>query len=306
MLSPKHRISRPGMLAQTVEMRTSRGAMKALFFAVAIAPCLARADLEITHSTRCEVTISGEITAQDAEKLASSVCPSPFILLNDSPGGDVRAGMKIGRWIREHEGPTSVEKDQYCYSTCALVFIAGIERFNLGVIGLHRLYLTGAPQPKETIPALVSAMRDAMREYVSEMGARPEFASVMLETLPEQMRLYREAEIHELVAERDAVYDEVEAARNARFYGVPTDEFRRRRQEADEECNISKFIDRLSDFTPEIGIRYETCERAVLWGLTQSVYLARIASIPTRCDHLAKRNDPQPFIECRIAVMSGQ
>lgn len=277
-----------------------------LLLATANFPYHADAELEIAHRTRCEVRISGEITAADAEKLASSDCANPFVTLYNSPGGDVRAGMKIGRWARDNQAPTSVDQNRYCYSTCALVFIGGVERFNLGVIGLHRPYLAGAPQPRETIPALVSAIRDEVRAYVSQMGARPEFASVMLETLPEQMRLYREAEIHDLVAERDAVYDEVEAARNARIYGTPTDEYRRRQQEADRECDIGKFINSLSEFTAEIGIRQENCERAILWGLTQSVYFSRVASVPSRCDNSRKRGDPQSFLDCRIAVMRGR
>lgn len=273
---------------------------------ILMTPYCANAELEIEQRTRCEVWIWGDITTADAEKLERSDCRSPFVRLFDSPGGGARAGMRIGRWVREHQASTSVDKDQVCYSVCALVFIAGVERFNLGVIGLHRPYLIGAPQPRESIPTLVSAMRDEVRTYISEMGARPEFASVMLETLPEQMRLYREAEIHELVAERDAVYDEMEIARNARIYGVPTDEYRRREQEADEVCDIGKFIDDLSEFTAEIGIRYENCQRAVLWGLTESVYLRRIEAVASRCDQLRRDDDPSEFLECQISVMRGE
>jgi len=109
----------------------------AAILASAILPYHARAELEIAHRTRCEVRISGEITAADALKLVGSDCPDPFVILYNSPGGDVRAGMNIGRWVRENQAPTSVEQKQYCHSTCALVFIAGVERFNLGVIGLH-------------------------------------------------------------------------------------------------------------------------------------------------------------------------
>lgn len=200
-------------------------------------PADLRADVRIEVQS-CIVTILGEITADDAEKLVRSDCPRPSLVLSNSPGGDVSAGMKIGRWARENQAPIVVGKDQHCYSTCALVFIAGIRRTNIGVIGLHRPYLAGAPQPAERIPALVTAMRDGVRAYVAEMGVSPEFASVMLETLPEQMRLYRQNEILELVAETDAVQDEVRTSLEAQRYGISTDEARRRRQDADEECDL--------------------------------------------------------------------
>ena len=278
----------------------------ALLLAVLMIPYLAEAELKIEHRTRCEVWIWGEITADDAENLKRSDCRDPFVRLFDSPGGDVGAGMRIGRWIRENQAPTSVELNKACYSTCALIFIAGVERYALGEIGLHRPYLAGAPQARQEISALVSALRDDIRAYVTEMGVRPEFASVMLETLPEQMRLYDGEEIHELVAKRDAVYDEMEAARNATFFGVSTDEYRRRQQEADRECDIGKFIDDLSEFTEDVGARWENCERAILWGLTESVYLRRIQSVPTRCAQMREAGSLDGYRKCRISVMRGE
>lgn len=80
----------------------------------------------------------------------------------------------------------------------------------------HRPYLVGAPQPEGQIVIFVSEMRDRIREYVSAMRVTPEFANLMLEIVPESMRLYRGAEIHKLVAERDAVYDEMKVASDAR------------------------------------------------------------------------------------------
>lgn len=286
-------------------------AKKVLLFLLCVIPAMphrAEADLQIEQRTRCEVWIRGEITAADADKLERSECEHPFVMLSDSPGGDARAGMNIGRWIRRNQAPTSVELDRYCYSTCALIFIAGVERFALGTVGLHRPYLAGPPQPAESIPGLVSAMRDEVRKYVAEMGVRPEFASVMLETLPEQIRLYRGSEIHELVAERDPIYDEMEAARNARFHGVSSDEYRRRSQEADSECDL------LRDFKYPGGyLDFENCKNAILWGLSRSVYSRRIDAVPDRCRGSAEAfldSTPEEraanFRDCRIAVMRGE
>ena len=56
------------------------------------------------------------------------------------PGGDVDAAMKIGQIIRENEWPVTVSGNSKCFSSCALIYIAGVSRMNVGVIGLHRPY----------------------------------------------------------------------------------------------------------------------------------------------------------------------
>jgi hypothetical protein len=122
----------------------------------------------------------------------------------------------------------------------------------------------------------------------------------MLETLPEQMRLYHQDEIHDLVAETDAVYDEVKVAQEAQRYGISTEEFRRRRQEAQEECDLNKAL----DGSTTVVALYKVCRPAVLWGLTESVYIRRNESVPNLCGHL-RGSDAQEIRECRIAVMRG-
>lgn len=276
-----------------------------LILAAVVFPCDSRAELEIDISDQwCIVHVTAEITLADAEELLRTDCSSPTIILNDSPGGDVYAGMKIGRWFREHQAMTNVHKDAHCYSTCALLFIAGVDRINSGVIGLHRPYLAGPPQPADRIPALVSEVREEVNGYILEMGARPEFASTMLETVPESMRLYYGDEIHELVAERDAVYDEIQVAEDARYYGVSTQEYRRRDQEAAGKCDINKFINEFQGLE-----RWDLCRRATRWGLSESVYRNRNHSVRGHCKHLlsiADANEREAqILECRIAVMRG-
>jgi hypothetical protein len=276
-----------------------------LILAAPIIPRDSRAELEFRMSDKdCVVHVNGEITLADAEELLHTDCPNPWIVLNDSPGGDVYAGMWIGRWIREHQAITSVHKDAHCYSTCALLFIAGVDRINGGVIGLHRPYLAGPPQPADRIPALVSKLREDVNDYILEMGARPEFASTMLETVPESMHLYYGDEIHELVAERDTVYDEIKVAEDARHYGVSTQEYRQRDQEVRVECDLNRFID------VSRGLElWKICEEAIRWGLRESVYLRRRDSFRGHCGHvlsIADANEREAeILECRIAVMRG-
>jgi hypothetical protein len=131
----------------------------------------------------------------------------------------------------------------------------------------------------------------------------------MLETIPENMRLYREEEVYELVAERDPVYDEMEVASSARYYGVSTDEYRRRNQEAVSECDLNDFVDSRADSAP--AVLWQNCKRAALWGLSQSVYLRRNDSVAEICRAYWASlsgegvNQQEAVRECRIAVMRG-
>jgi hypothetical protein len=101
------------------------------------------------RSDRLEIEISGEITQQDFAFVSSRSKEFEFkrrlsVYLN-SPGGDVGVAMKIGRIIRSVDGETLIVAKARCYSSCALIFIAGVERFNIGELGLHRPYFAAAP-----------------------------------------------------------------------------------------------------------------------------------------------------------------
>ena len=105
-----------------------------------------------------ELFIYGIITERDANAL-EALSPEleqrlfPWIKL-DSIGGDVDAAMKIGRLVRQYEGFTSIEREDSlananCYSSCALIFIAGVRRSIVspgGQLGLHRPYLASMPR----------------------------------------------------------------------------------------------------------------------------------------------------------------
>jgi hypothetical protein len=69
----------------------------------------------------------------------------------NSTGGDLDAALQIGQTIRKYDGIVQVLKNSTCYSSCALIYIAGVRRSNLGMIGLHRPYFASAPQSRQSI-----------------------------------------------------------------------------------------------------------------------------------------------------------
>src|SRR5690606_4098089 len=92
------------------------------------------------------------------------------------------------------------------------------------------------------------------------------------------------AEIELLVPVHDAIYDEQMVARYASAFGLSTEEYRRRRLEADQHCDINLIL-RIDSDTPPI-IRHENCQQAIYWGLSQSLYEHRSMIADETCGFL--------------------
>jgi hypothetical protein len=95
----------------------------------------------------CVIALQGEVTPaasfefDNMIKKATAVgCARPLVLLLESPGGHVLAGLKLARHVRD-EGMRTVARYE-CASSCANIFLAGAERVLWGsraVIGLHQI-----------------------------------------------------------------------------------------------------------------------------------------------------------------------
>ena len=226
------------------------GIVIVVFFLVAI--CTAKADIQIDRtSSNIRVWITNTIKESDAKQLqeisAELEFASPLVVWLDSKGGDVSAAIKIGKLIRKYDGqtiigsfPAVIAENPKCYSSCALIFNAGVRRAVIdGVLGLHRPYLSALPQSRETVEKQVPLMLSMLKNYVNEMGITDNFYQQMVNTEPSRMMMYYSDNYTGLVPEIDAVYAEVEIARDARRYGITTSEMRQREQ---DEKSCERFI----------------------------------------------------------------
>jgi hypothetical protein len=242
----------------------------AYFVATALA---ARAEMKIDRGVgSISIDITGDITAHDAEefqKLSSELEYADFTVRLDSTGGNVLAAIKIGTLVRKYDGWTLIRANAKCYSSCALIFIAGVSRFNLsgGKLGIHRPYFSTAPQAREALEKAVPAMLSTLKSYINDMGITDNFYNQMVNTEPSQMQIYQGDNSTIIVPQQDPVHDEIVVARQARAYGVTTSEMRRRNQEA-ENCSLDGFY---------------FCVRAIEWGLSESVYVERDAKSKREC-----------------------
>jgi ATP-dependent protease ClpP protease subunit len=239
--------------------RTLLSATIALF-GVGVGQSLAEVQLDLKDPTRPALFVYGVISKSDGDYVAQHEADFKSADLSvylNSDDGDVAAAMKIGRIIRHREA--SVLNSRKCFSSCALVYIAGVTRFNAtdGVIGLHRPYLATSLK-REAVEQAAPLMLKTIKDYVREMGVSDAFYDAMVNTEVSEVRLYHGDEIKRLVPETDPTYDEIDNAYDARKYGVSAGEMRRRKLIAKQKCEPL--------FSNADVSRWSSCQQAIYWG----------------------------------------
>jgi hypothetical protein len=241
------------------------------------------------------VHITGTIWDRDAgrmQNLADEFAKATPQFSLDSKGGDVLAAMRIGRLIRKLEGRTTVAARAKCHSACALIFIAGVERTNLGEIGLHRPYLDTDPELlKSHLPMLYAQVK----AYVAEMGIGDGFVQKMMDTDSSKMTIYYSKDSLTLIPKYDPKYDEARISREARQNGISASEMRQREHDA-EACRGMRDKARIAE-----------CVGAKLWGLSEDDYRPRAKKALQACALSAgetKTLSALPMIERRDHALS--
>ena len=223
-----------------------------------------------------DITVTGKITREDAETIqlySSEFARTPPSIFLNSEGGDLGAALEIGRVIRKADAATAIPEHGKCYSSCALIFIAGVRRYNFGEIGLHRPYLSDTPRSREELERLIPRMLSLVKEYVAEMGVNESFFNQIANTEPSKMVIYGLTDYENLVPQNDPTYEEIRIAREARQRGITTSELRRR----------EKFAERC--YVPGYGPQSFTCADAISWGLSEQLY---------------KERDEMSFQKCKV------
>jgi hypothetical protein len=258
------------------QLRNALTASLLVFLTTLSGPSLANVRIDREDDNSLTIAIEGRITSGDVKKVADLSdrfdIKSLFVHL-DSEGGDADAAMEIGRLVRRAQGFIQILPYKKCYSSCALIFMAGSIRINIdGVLGLHRPYLAGSPSAGADLEKKVPQMLADLKRYVEEMRVTPTFYEKMVNTEPSSMILLGYKETKALVPVHDPVYDEQLTAAKAQIYGIATDEARKRDARADKKCSSLKDSKEKS-----------TCQEAVMWGISPELYGERYARLKPLC-----------------------
>jgi hypothetical protein len=127
------------------------------------------------------IVVSGELLNGDDKKFAKLALEHDRALVAfDSPGGDLLAGIGIGKAIRLKEFVTGVGDGDACASACGLAWLGGIKRLAHANarIGFHAAYVEKDGQASESGSgnALVGA-------YLNQLGL-PQSAILYLTSAP--------------------------------------------------------------------------------------------------------------------------
>ncbi|MFG6082193.1 hypothetical protein ACEUZ9_002836 [Paracoccus litorisediminis] len=161
------------------------------------------------------ILLTGEIEPGDAEKLdiaINSVLEKRSYISTAylySPGGDLNAGMEMGRTLRKYrigtsgpfssvdpDIPSCLSKESFqghigskhprdqcqCASSCAIAWMGGVERS--GIVDIHRAYLTPG-QGFESFSAQdrsLGTAYQAVADYLAEMRAPDSIRQIFLAT----------------------------------------------------------------------------------------------------------------------------
>jgi hypothetical protein len=151
------------------------------------------------------VYLDGRIDAGAPERLTSALdgINGRIAIWLNSPGGNLFAGMQLGRVIRKHSASTHIIDSRTllpgeCYSACSLAFLGGIDRFNDngGRYGVHRTSLRGGPRTGD--PDLDQDLSSAIRAYIREMGVDARLLDLWVKARPDEMYVLSEREARNL------------------------------------------------------------------------------------------------------------
>jgi hypothetical protein len=140
------------------------------------------------------VYLDGRIDAGAPARLSKAltgITGKVTVWLN-SPGGNLYAGMQLGRIIREHGASTHIIDSRTllpgeCYSACALAFLGGVHRFidNGARYGVHRASLPVDRSSGER--DLGQDLSAAIGSYMREMTIDPRLLDLWETAAPDEM-----------------------------------------------------------------------------------------------------------------------
>jgi hypothetical protein len=151
------------------------------------------------------VYLDGPIDAGAPDRLAKALdrAAGKIAIWLNSPGGNLFAGMRLGRVIRKHGASTHIIDygtllPGECYSACSLAFLGGVFRFNDNGAryGVHRASLQGGPTPGDR--DLAPDLSAAIKGYIREMGIDARLFDLWAKAGPDEMYLLSQRQASEL------------------------------------------------------------------------------------------------------------
>src|SRR5262245_50344961 len=140
------------------------------------------------------VAVEGDLVADDHVKFRTQVGRlTKAVVAFSSDGGNLFAGIEIGKTIRLKSFATAVLDGQRCASACALAWLGGLPRFmgRTGLVGFHAAYIKKGGQASE------SGVGNALvGSYLTQIGLSENAVIYITQAAPTELTLltWRDAE----------------------------------------------------------------------------------------------------------------
>lgn len=213
------------------------------FLLLLMLPPSAQARVEFKEDTGvCNITITGAITSADLPALKSIVAAHrckgrPIYITLNSPGGDVEAGIQLGKYIRDQRAWTGVSQGASCASSCVLVLLGGVSRSAWGSVGLHRPYSERMNPSTADAAATYKRINGLVSSYLSQMNIPLRLLDEMNAVSPGDVRWISDTEKVSLhIKGRDPIEEDIESSSDAKRRGLSKQEYYRRSTMAEETC----------------------------------------------------------------------
>jgi hypothetical protein len=136
------------------------------------------------------IRLEGLILPEDRESFQVAADPGgKAIVLLDSPGGSLQAGLAMGALIHLKRFATFVPAQTLCASACALMWLAGNPRIigAGGAVGFHAAFF------EKDGSKIISAQANALvGAYLNQLGFSPEVVLHVTHAMPEKMNWLNE------------------------------------------------------------------------------------------------------------------
>lgn len=129
------------------------------------------------------IAVEGDFTSGDEQQFAQIAIQHPnAVVMFNSPGGNLAAGIEIGKAIRLKGYWTYVPAGLTCASVCALAWLGGVQRFMepTSKIGFHAAYNSDNGQTSGSANAIVGS-------YLTQLGMSEQSIFYVTDAAPEGM-----------------------------------------------------------------------------------------------------------------------
>lgn len=141
--------------------------------------------------TPIRTSLNGEIDAGAALNFrrAAEAAPNAKLVVLNSPGGVVQIALLIADDVHERKLATYIPKKAGCYSACAFIFLAGVERQVDGELGVHQI----SSDSTDLVSAQLS-ISDII-DVLNRFNTPVEVLTVMFKTPPKDMHIFTPDEV---------------------------------------------------------------------------------------------------------------